>query len=963
MKKKAIALALSLALMLTIFVPGTLAMGTESGKDTNTASQQVSVPQKTETPSEPVDPADPSDPSDPVKPVDPSDPSTPTEEGKPSETTAPTEEGKPTETTAPTEEGKPAETTAPTEESKPTETTAPTEESKPTDIMPQIMAMIQQDILAGGAAQIPGSYFEIVGATYEGTFTVPAGKIEAGSVPKIEGYNFAGAYFDGVQVLNVGQIVYEGQTYTYYTTYMGGVVANILPGDKKIELHYELNPVQVTYDATVNGLPAENNMVEGVNIFPETAQSVTPGKNFAFKVEIPRGYHATVKVDGTEMTPKLGVSPKYEFVDDGGNGFVQQIPGDPYYTDYSYEAQCGTGGSHVEVVLTKDTEHAFSASEACQTENLDQSRFSAGWGETGTFNGDTYTWEFATSINRTGSYPDWTLDSLQVNGQNLKIPFQDTRPMVTELSTGTKVTITRRLERTKHDFIVTWYDNAYFVYTVEFSNCYEDITITGGNLHGSNIEFVASRLDGVEYLEVSEAGADKWTRMPLSVPVAVGDMGYAFDFRFALKPGYGTPVFEIRASDQNEGAGSRFECNYIEEENLYSVYVGRRPDFDEILIDIVSQPIDVTVSYEKGANNNAVDCPSDNNIYNVNGTHQFIIPRSSPHDDSPDPDERMIFNGWKNGDKIYLPGQLVDINELVVSNNKVIFTAQWLDSSAAEKAQYVLRLLDKANDSEIDHLDVYVVKGQPLIIDQNAPAIQNIVKSKPGYKLSDDNVYYYSVENLPTNGELNLYLEEMEAAITYKAVGPDGVTFGSVSPESEAVKISSGTAQGSAPMAEAGFRFIGWYKDEKCTDPVDETWVEANNMLIPKKTGELWEDATYYAKFDYAYADLTITATGIANTYGQQGTIYQVDVKPADGTPEFNFQIAINGNGTKKITDLPYGEYTVTPQNNWSWRYSDQTSKTEKPVEGNDGRMVASVTFHYSLQNHKWLSGNAYSGN
>lgn len=78
-------------------------------------------------------------------------------------------------------------------------------------------------------------------------------------------------------------------------------------------------------------------------------------------------------------------------------------------------------------------------------------------------------------------------------------------------------------------------------------------------------------------------------------------------------------------------------------------------------------------------------------------------------------------------------------------------------------------------------------------------------------------------------------MEEKTVAINYEAVGPDGAdNFGSVAPESESVKVKTGNASGSAPTAEPGYRFVGWYKDEDCTEPVEADWV-TDNKITPRK--------------------------------------------------------------------------------------------------------------------------------
>ena len=45
-----------------------------------------------------------------------------------------------------------------------------------------------------------------------------------------------------------------------------------------------------------------------------------------------------------------------------------------------------------------------------------------------------------------------------------------------------------------------------------------------------------------------------------------------------------------------------------------------------------------------------------------------------------------------------------------------------------------------------------------------------------------------------------------------------------------------GTVIGSTPTASAGFKFVGWFKDEACTEAADASWIVADNKLTPDKT-------------------------------------------------------------------------------------------------------------------------------
>ena len=199
--------------------------------------------------------------------------------------------------------------------------------------------------------------------------------------------------------------------------------------------------------------------------------------------------------------------------------------------------------------------------------------------------------------------------------------------------------------------------------------------------------------------------------------------------------------------------------------------------------------------------------------------------------------------------------------------------------------------------------------------------------------------------------------------INYAPVGPAGATnFGSVDPASETVMEKSGTAVGSTPTANPGFKFVGWYKDEACTEAVDPSWV-TGNMLTPDKTKNYgtaespvmgYEAATYYAKFDYAVADLTIKQDGgIADE--NQTFIYVVT---GGDLPESGIKVAVKGNSSVTIRNLKIGSYTVTEETNWNWRCGTTGGSQSITLQG---AQTNEVSFTNTVSNSKWLSGNAYS--
>ena len=218
-------------------------------------------------------------------------------------------------------------------------------------------------------------------------------------------------------------------------------------------------------------------------------------------------------------------------------------------------------------------------------------------------------------------------------------------------------------------------------------------------------------------------------------------------------------------------------------------------------------------------------------------------------------------------------------------------------------------------------------------------------------------------ENVGAYVQFDLYVKKTASTeeptketvnINYVPVGPAGAgNFGSVDPLNETVMLESGTAGGSTPAAASGFKFVGWFKDQACTLPVDATWIGSNNKITPQKTTEAYETATYCAKFDYDVANLTINKTGCQDIDENQNFIF--DVTSPNG---YSKRVVIKGTGSVTITGLEVGEYTVTEVTSWSWRYTTGGPQT---ITLQGAQTNNAVSFTNNVSNSKWLSGNAYS--
>lgn len=73
-----------------------------------------------------------------------------------------------------------------------------------------------------------------------------------------------------------------------------------------------------------------------------------------------------------------------------------------------------------------------------------------------------------------------------------------------------------------------------------------------------------------------------------------------------------------------------------------------------------------------------------------------------------------------------------------------------------------------------------------------------------------------------------------------------------------------------------------------------------------------------------------------------------------DQTKRVNTKVVINGTGEVTLKDLPVGNYTITEDTGWSWRYTpDRASQT---VNADSTTPQQTVTFVNELTNDSWLS-------
>lgn len=271
---------------------------------------------------------------------------------------------------------------------------------------------------------------------------------------------------------------------------------------------------------------------------------------------------------------------------------------------------------------------------------------------------------------------------------------------------------------------------------------------------------------------------------------------------------------------------------------------------------------------------------------------------------------------------------------------------------------YVFRFIDQATGNEIAQSEDGTARYQAQVT-QSA-------KDIPGYKLISAenqaiNIAIEAPDDVANKNVKIFYYNEETVNILYKVVGPAGCGTLDNYQEND-LKVITGTAAGSMPTAASGYKFVGWYKDEGCTEPVAAAWI-ANNKLTPEKTKDLgngvtgYETATYYAKFELDVFDLTIKKEGCAEIDENQSFLFRIT-----GPNGFSMEVTVQGNGSKTIKGLQMGGYTVTEVESWSWRYkcqnNNQVVKSENVTDGE-----ASVTFTNKRDFVFWLNGCAFADN
>ncbi len=215
---------------------------------------------------------------------------------------------------------------------------------------------------------------------------------------------------------------------------------------------------------------------------------------------------------------------------------------------------------------------------------------------------------------------------------------------------------------------------------------------------------------------------------------------------------------------------------------------------------------------------------------------------------------------------------------------------------------------------------------------------------------AEDNVFvfYYNLKTF------DIYYH-----VVCSAPGSAGLNGVSVSKQN--VSVLNDSVRSTA-LVGTGFKFVGWFYDADCTNPVTGSdWLaDDGKTIIPQGISD---EAHYYAKFEPISGNLTITKDVENSDTETKDDNFLFHVKGQNTRNEYiDVIVSVTGENSVTLKDLPIGDYVVTELADWSWEYSiSDANKTQNVVIIQDA--TTSVTFANTDNNPNWLNGEAVNEN
>lgn len=262
---------------------------------------------------------------------------------------------------------------------------------------------------------------------------------------------------------------------------------------------------------------------------------------------------------------------------------------------------------------------------------------------------------------------------------------------------------------------------------------------------------------------------------------------------------------------------------------------------------------------------------------------------------------------------------------------------------------YEFRFLEQGTDKQLAKPVTGTARYQAQVTET--------AKTIPGYELvSGGNsqsmvIQIEDSDNVASKNVKTFYYREQTVDIKYVAVGSGTLD----NYQETQLKVLNGTAKGSTPTPNAGYKFVGWFEDAACTKAVNQTWVGTGSKLTPQKVNGVHKEATYYAKFERDVFDLTIKKKAASDSNIDPNQTFVFRVK-GEGV---NMQVVITGANEQVIKNLPVGEYTITEDTSWSWKYTPVDGATQELKSDSIHDGAATVTFENKNNGTNWLTSLA----
>lgn len=265
---------------------------------------------------------------------------------------------------------------------------------------------------------------------------------------------------------------------------------------------------------------------------------------------------------------------------------------------------------------------------------------------------------------------------------------------------------------------------------------------------------------------------------------------------------------------------------------------------------------------------------------------------------------------------------------------------------------YEFRFLEQGTNKELATPASGTARYQAQVT-ETAPSIPGY--TRVGAESQAINIAIEDPAGVAKKNVKTFYYQEQTVDIKYVAVG-----FGTLDNVQDSnVKVLSGTVQGSTPTANEGYKFVGWYTDAGCTQQVKSNWVGADNKLTPQQSVKYGDQdgygaATYYAKFERDVFDLTIEKTG-EHIDRNQTFVFRV----RGNNNDVDMQVVITGANKQVIKNLPVGDYTITEDTSWSWKYTPVGGAEKTLMTSDIEKGAATVTFENKNNGTNWLTSLA----